>query len=129
MTNDPGAVECDTCEPCDTASEQSEDDFLAKIDEIDEDYIADPEGIAVPWEEKYDKKEEEINAVKGASTVQAQSVPEKTVAAAPTESTQPIQIDKSAQEAVAEPVPTKIQNPTEEKEQKEIANFLNKKDV
>lgn len=45
LTNDPSVVEQDPV-----------DDALDDID--DDDYLEDPEGIAVPWEEKYGKKDE-----------------------------------------------------------------------
>lgn len=59
MTNDPDVINkpMDVQDIDDSVMEKKEADFLAALDE-EEDYIDDPEGIAVPWDDKYGKEEE-----------------------------------------------------------------------
>ena len=62
MTNDPDVVnEQGNSNDIDHHEmEKKEADFLAALDE-EEDYIDDPDGIAVPWDEKHGKEEKEEN--------------------------------------------------------------------
>ena len=57
ITNDPGMAE-----PQNNADVET-DDGLDNLDELDDEFLDDPEGIAIPWEEKYGSE-----ADKGACT-------------------------------------------------------------
>ncbi len=52
ITNDPGIISSQASAEDDAEFEK----LLKELEDEDEDYLDDPEGIAIPWEEKYGKK-------------------------------------------------------------------------
>lgn len=58
FTNDPELIQNNTIASEDDAEFEK---LLKEIEEKGDDALDDPQGIAIPWEEKYGKKKEEIN--------------------------------------------------------------------